>query len=91
MDAAGGALIGAMAGNAGRGAGPSQSLAPGAVGNRLLRQHHADVTLTQRLTMLRSAKDDDRVPAVMEPHMERSPTSAVGRISLYRCREWVKW
>ena len=37
--------------------------------------------------MLRNAKDDDCVPTVMESKMARFPTSAVGRVSLYKCRE----
>jgi hypothetical protein len=41
--------------------------------------------------MLRNAKDDDWVLTVMEPKMARCPTSAVGRVSLYRCHEWMKW
>ena len=45
---------------------------PGAVGQRLLRQHDVAVTLTYRLTMLRHAKDDDGVSTIMEPRWQGS-------------------
>jgi hypothetical protein len=37
--------------------------------------------------MLWNAKGDDCVPTVMESKMAGSPTNAVGRVSLYKCRE----